>query len=159
MVCWYYLLINEVSKESLPNLLRLWGLKPNYIISFPTSIYLLKVNDRNTRTRYEIRSKLIRKRPEGHQWPRSGAFIVNFEHIAHLSLVSSISIVNFERVNVGWDIKSGTFFWCFLLLPVIFFTFLPFEWIVLLSNEIICNSQLQLNMCHTKSLPASYRMA
>ena len=27
---------------------------------------------------------------------------VNFEHISHL--VSSVSIVNFEQVNAGWDI-------------------------------------------------------
>ena len=27
------------------------------------------------------------KTPEGHQWRRSGVFIVNFEHISHLALV------------------------------------------------------------------------
>ena len=37
---------------------------------YPVGIYLLKVNNRNTRTRC-----------------RSGVFIVNFEHISHLVLV------------------------------------------------------------------------
>ena len=33
---------------------------------FPARIYLLKVNNRNTRTRCEIRSKLAIKTPERH---------------------------------------------------------------------------------------------
>ena len=54
-------------------------------------IYLLKVNNRNTRTRCEICSKLTIKTPERRQWRRSGwrrsgVFIVNFEHISHLIL-------------------------------------------------------------------------
>ena len=50
---------------------------------FPTGIYLLKVNNRNTRTRFEICSKLTIKIPER----RHGIFIENFEHISHLVLV------------------------------------------------------------------------
>ena len=42
--------------------------------NIPLDIYLLKVNNRNTRSRSEI-------------WRRSGVFIVNFEHISHLDLV------------------------------------------------------------------------
>ena len=53
----------------------------------PTGIYLCKVNNRNTRTRCEICSKLTIKIPERRQWRRSGIFIVNFEHIPHLVLV------------------------------------------------------------------------
>ena len=34
------------------------------------------------------------------QWLRSGVFIVNFEHIS--KLFSSVPIVDFEQVNVGW---------------------------------------------------------
>ena len=45
---------------------------------FPAGIYLLTVNNRNTRTRFEICSKLTIK-------TRSGVFIVNF-----------------EQVNTGW---------------------------------------------------------
>ena len=42
---------------------------------------LPKVIKRNTRLRYEICSKLTIKTPERHQWHRSGALIVNFEHV------------------------------------------------------------------------------
>ena len=54
--------------------------------SYPVGIYLLKVNNRNTRTRCEI-SNLTIKTPERRHWHRSGVFIVNFEHISHLVLV------------------------------------------------------------------------
>ena len=47
----------------------------------PVGIYLLKVNNRNNRTRCEISSKLTIKKPERRQWFRSGIFIVNFEDI------------------------------------------------------------------------------
>ena len=60
-------------------------LKLTYL-QFPAGIYLLKVISRNTRTRCEVCSKLI-KTPERRQWRRSGVFIVNFEHISHLVLV------------------------------------------------------------------------
>ena len=42
---------------------------------------MFKVNNRNTRTRCGIWSKLTIKIPEGRQrhWRRSGIFIVNFE--------------------------------------------------------------------------------
>ena len=53
----------------------------------PASIYLLKINNRNTRKRSEKCSKLIIKTPEGRQWRRSGVVIVDFEHISHLFLV------------------------------------------------------------------------
>ena len=52
-----------------------------------TSIHLLKVNNRNTKTRGEICSKLTTKAPERHHWRHSDVFIVNFEHISHLVLV------------------------------------------------------------------------
>ena len=53
---------------------------------FAVGIYLLKVNNRNTRTRCEICSKLLIKIPERRHWRRSRVFIVNFEHISHLIL-------------------------------------------------------------------------
>ena len=53
----------------------------------PAGIYLLKVNNRNTRTRCKICSKITIKIPERRHWHRSGIFIVNFEHILHLVLV------------------------------------------------------------------------
>ena len=65
------------------------------------SIYMLKVNNRNTRTRCEICSELTIKTPEQRHWHRSGVFIVNFEYISHLVL-SSVSVVNFEQVIANW---------------------------------------------------------
>ena len=53
----------------------------------PAGIYLLKVNNRDTRARCEICSKLTIKTLEQPQWRRSGVFFVNFEHIANLVLV------------------------------------------------------------------------
>ena len=54
---------------------------------FPAGNCMLKVNNRNTRKRCEIRSKLTIKTTERRQWRRSGVFIVNFEHISHLAPV------------------------------------------------------------------------
>ena len=54
---------------------------------YPVGIYLLQVNNRNTRTRCEICSKLTIRTPERRHWRRSGVFIVNSEHISHLVLV------------------------------------------------------------------------
>ena len=60
----------------------------------PAGIYLLKVNDRNSRTRCKICSNLTIKIPERRQWYRSGIFIVNFEHISHLALVFLLLTLN-----------------------------------------------------------------
>ena len=60
----------------------------------PYPAEMLKVNNRNARTKWEICSKLTiktperrPKTPERRQWHHSGVFIVNFEHISHLALV------------------------------------------------------------------------
>ena len=81
-----YLESNMTSNE-----LFLQPLFPNFkqrqqtaTIYFPDGIYLLKVNNRNTRTRCEICSKLRIKTPERQQWRHFGVFIVNFEHISFL---------------------------------------------------------------------------
>ena len=55
--------------------------------SFQASIYLPKVNNRNTWTLCEICSKLTIKTPERHHSPHSGIFIVNFEQISHIILM------------------------------------------------------------------------
>ena len=47
---------------------------------FPGGNYMFKLNNRNSRTRFEICSKLTINMPE---W----LFIVNFENIQHLVLV------------------------------------------------------------------------
>ena len=51
-----------------------------------TGNYMLRVNNRNTRTRCEIYSKLTIKTPERCHWHRS-VFIVHVKHISHLVLV------------------------------------------------------------------------
>ena len=55
--------------------------------TFPVSIYMFKVNNKNTRTRCEICLKLTIKTPQRRHWRDYGVFIVNFEHISHLVLV------------------------------------------------------------------------
>ena len=50
------------------------------------NINLIIVNNRNTRKRYEICSKLTLKTPQQRHCRRSGVFIVNFERISHLFL-------------------------------------------------------------------------
>ena len=61
---------------------------------FPAGIYLIKVNNRNTRTRCKICSKLTIQTTERRQ-RRSVVFIVNF------TPCSSVSIVNFEHAITG----------------------------------------------------------
>ena len=53
----------------------------------PAGNYMCKVNNKNTRTRCEICSKLTIKTSERRHWRGSGVFIVNFEHISNLVLV------------------------------------------------------------------------
>ena len=57
------------------------------MLLFPAGIYLLKVNNRNTKTRFEICPKLTIMTPDRRHWRRSGVFIVNFEYILHFVLV------------------------------------------------------------------------
>ena len=72
----------------------------------PAGIYLLKVNNRNTRSRCEISSKLTITTPERHQWRRSGIFIVNFEHISPLVLVFLLLILNMKLSPGSTPFKS-----------------------------------------------------
>ena len=70
----------------------------------PVGIYVLKVDNRNTRTGREICLKLTIKTPEWRQWRRSGVFIVNFEHNSYLALVF---LFNFEYVIGGLGFKRS----------------------------------------------------
>ena len=73
-----------------PAVLELMGKRhtmKSFYNSNPAGIYLLKINNRNARTRCELYSKLTIKTPEQRQWRRSSVFIVNFEHISHVALV------------------------------------------------------------------------
>ena len=56
------------------------------------NIYVIKVTNRNTRKRCKICSKLTVKPPERRHCHRSGVFIVNFEHISHLSFVKLLTL-------------------------------------------------------------------
>ena len=77
--------------------------------SHPTNFYLFKVNNKNTRKKCGICSKLTIKTPERRLCGaskgfmkafrrRSGVFIVNFEHILHLFLVFLLLTLHF----VSW---------------------------------------------------------
>ena len=55
--------------------------------TYPAGNYIFKVNNRNTRTRCAICSKLTINIPERRHWGRSGIFIVNFEYILQLVLL------------------------------------------------------------------------
>ena len=66
----------------------------------PIDNYMVKVNNRNTRTRCEICSKLTTKTPERRHWRRSGVYSINLEHLVpHFTPCSSVYIVDFEQVN------------------------------------------------------------
>ena len=77
----------KVVLESITSLSRDTYPIPVMFNLVPVGIYLLKVNNRNTRTKCEISPKLTIKTPERCQWRRFGVFIVNFIHISHLALV------------------------------------------------------------------------
>ena len=62
----------------------------------PAGNYLLKVKNWNTRTRYEICSKLTIKTPERRHWLYCWLW-------TYFTPCSSVSIVNFEQVNAGWE--------------------------------------------------------
>ena len=61
--------------------------------TFPGNIYLFKVNNRSTRKRFEICSKLTIEKAEGCQRRHSDVFIDNFEHIFPLFLVFLLLIL------------------------------------------------------------------
>ena len=61
----------------------------------PTWHYMLKVNNRNTRTRYKICSKSRGNTTEQYHWRRSGALIVKFKCF---TLSSIVLIVDLEHV-------------------------------------------------------------
>ena len=95
----FFCLIN--SFNSLNVSLNVWH---NWLVTIkmlqlnPHDIYLLRVSNRNTRTRCEICSKLTMKT---RHWRRSGIFIGDFEHISHLVLV-------FLLLIAGWEDKDAT---------------------------------------------------
>ena len=92
MLGWNFHKVNDKDSRSMS--------KRNEMASFPANIYLFKVNNRNTRKRCEICSKLTTKTLEWRQWRRSGVFMVNFEHFSYIFLV--FLLPDLEKVNVCW---------------------------------------------------------
>ena len=65
------------------------GVYPIILFSFMIEAgnYMFNVNNRSTRTRCGMSSKLTIKTPKRRHCRRSGVIIVNFEYISHLVLV------------------------------------------------------------------------
>ena len=75
----------------------------------PASTYLPKINNRNTRPRREICSKLTIKTQELRHWRRSGVFTVNFGHISHIVLVFLLLTLNSDCwLGLRWMVESLT---------------------------------------------------
>ena len=62
---------------------------------------MFKVNNRNSRKSCEISSKLTIKIPQYVNYIVSGVFMVSSERISHLS---QVFIIDFEQINVCWDV-------------------------------------------------------
>ena len=87
----YYWILKLVSGSE-----TVCGFCPWLCPCIPAGMYLLKVNNINTRTRCEVCSKLRIKIPELRHWRRFGIFIVNFEHISRLVLVFLLLALNMQ---------------------------------------------------------------
>ena len=74
----------------------------------PAGNYMCKINNRNTRTRCKICSKLTIKTPERRHWRRSGLFIVSFELISQLVLVFLLLTSNQSTwIHLIKEVKFG----------------------------------------------------
>ena len=104
-----YILGNLANSENINEQCQTWSLskKRSQLRCFQenflrasndtTNIYLFKVNNKNTTKRCEICSKLTIKTPERRHWRHwrsSSVFIVNFEHVSNLFLVSLLLTLN-----------------------------------------------------------------
>ena len=87
----------------------------------------IRVNNRSTRTRCEIYSKLTIKTPKRLYLRRSGVFIVNFEDIPHLVLVFLLLTLNryipagnnidiIANVKVPVNSRMDTYFFASLII-------------------------------------------
>ena len=68
---------------------------------------MFKVSNRNTWKMCEICSKLTIKTLERRQWRRSGIFIV--KPWTYFTSFFNVSIVDFEQVNISWELKQPLF--------------------------------------------------
>ena len=69
-------------------------------LNLPAGIYLLKGDNRNPRTRCEIRLKLTTETLERRRWHHSVVFIVNFEHISDFVLVFLLLTLNDSSYSI-----------------------------------------------------------
>ena len=77
---------------------------------YTANIYLLKVNNRNTRKRCEICSKLAINISERCHWRRSGVLLLTLNTYHPFS---SVSIADFGQENVSWaHILKVANWWC-----------------------------------------------
>ena len=77
--CSYIVFLFQVSSKSGPT---------------TVSIYLFKVNNRNTRKKLEICLRLTTKTVVGSQQHRLGFFVTNFEHVLYFALLFSLLILS-----------------------------------------------------------------
>ena len=75
---------------------------------------MFKVNNRNTRTRCEICSKLTVKTPERRQQRRFSVFIVNFEHISHKLWAGKYQLANWVDWNPQIAKQATSEIWYYL---------------------------------------------
>ena len=74
--------MSQLENDGIRRMIPTLGKKTSTLNKYSAGIYLLKVNNRNTRTKCEVCLKLTTKIPERHHWCRSGIFVVNFEPMA-----------------------------------------------------------------------------
>ena len=79
---------------------------------YPASIYLLKVDNRSTRTKVWNMFKVNNK--DSKMMPLTSIWCLYRWLWTYLPLCSSISIVNFEQVNAGWDKAFNEFMKSFI---------------------------------------------
>ena len=95
-----------------PLYLKIWAkIFVSYIIA---KIYLLKFNNRNTRKRREVCSKLTIKTSE-QCWRLSGVFIVSFGNISHLFLLFLVLTLDrymLAGISENRDFREDNRVWC-----------------------------------------------
>ena len=80
---------------------------------FPAGNYLFKVSNGNNRRMSDFFSKLTMKTPGRSYWYRYGVFIVNYEQISHIPLVSLLLILKICQLGRSYHkkYKKSTYFY------------------------------------------------
>ena len=96
-VIWWFLPLKMIEYWILLSIL-------NHI---PANIYRYKINNRNTRKKFEVCSKLTIKTLEWRSWRPSGIFVFNIEHLSHL-LVMFLLLLYTGKYMLGlfWSMIS-----------------------------------------------------